>query len=164
MIRNAERKDLPEILEIYNDAILNTTAVYTYNAQNLKERESWFEAKVLANEPIFVYELDGKAVGFATYGQFRNWPAYLYSIEHSIYVDKHYRGQGIASKLLSHLITDAKERNYRTIVAGIDASNDSSIQLHEKFGFTHAGTVKNVGYKFERWLDLAFYQYDLHAK
>lgn len=163
MIRNAERQDLSAILDIYNDAILNSTAVYTYDAQTLKEREACFEAKLLANEPIFVFELDKKVVGFATYGQFRNWPAYLYSIEHSIYVDKDYRGKGIASQLLSHLIEDAKQRNYRTIVAGIDASNEGSIKLHEKFGFTHAGTIKNVGYKFERWLDLAFYQYDLGA-
>lgn len=117
-----------------------------------------------ANEPIFVFEQAGKAVGFATYGQFRNWPAYLYSIEHSIYVDKSTRGKGIASQLLQHLIEDARTRNYRTIVAGIDASNDSSIKLHEKFNFKHAGTIQNVGYKFDSWLDLAFYQYDLHDK
>ncbi|MCJ1655567.1 GNAT family N-acetyltransferase [Staphylococcus sp. NRL 16/872] len=164
MIRNAKRQDLEAILDIYNEAILNTTAVYTYEAQTLQERESWFETKILANEPIFVYERDKKVVGFATYGQFRNWPAYLYSIEHSIYVDKCYRGKGIASQLLSHLIKDAKQRNYRTIIAGIDASNEGSIKLHEKFGFTHSGTIKNVGYKFERWLDLAFYQYDLFDK
>ena len=81
---------------------------------------------------------------FCTYGQFRNWPAYLYSIEHSIYVDKSNRGKGIASQLLQHLIEDARTRNYR-IVAGIDASNDSSIKLHEKFNFKH-GTIQNVGY------------------
>lgn len=104
-----------------------------------------------------------KFVGFATYGQFRNWPAYLYSIEHSIYVDKSNRGKGIASQLLQHLIEDARTRNYRTIVFGIDASNDSDIKLHEKFNFKHAGTIQNVGYKFDR-LDLAFYQYDLHDK
>ena len=59
-------------------------------------------------------------------------------------------------QLLQHLIEDARSRNYRTIVAGIDASNDSSIKLHEKFNFKHSGTIQNVGYKFDRWLDLAF--------
>ncbi|MCH4477164.1 GNAT family N-acetyltransferase [Staphylococcus haemolyticus] len=164
MIREAKIEDLPAILSIYNDAILHTTAVYTYDIQTLDERKAWFDMKNKANEPIFVFEQAGKAVGFATYGQFRNWPAYLYSIEHSIYVDKSNRGKGIASQLLQHLIEDARTRNYRTIVASIDASNDSSIKLHEKFNFKHAGTIQNVGYKFDSWLDLAFYQYDLHDK
>ena len=163
IIREAERKDLPEILNIYNDAILNTTAVYTYHPQSLNEREVWFETKVLANEPIFVFEIDNKVAGFATYGQFRHWPAYLYSIEHSIYVNKDYRRRGVASHLLEHLIDDAKHRQYRTIVAGIDTLNEASIKLHETFNFKHAGTIENVGYKFERWLDLAFYQYDLNT-
>ena len=133
MIREAKIEDLPAILSIYNDAILHTTAVYTYDIQTLDERKAWFDMKNKANEPIFVFEQAGKAVGFA-------------------------------SQLLQHLIEDARTRNYRTIVAGIDASNDSSIKLHEKFNFKHAGTIQNVGYKFDRWLDLAFYQYDLHDK
>lgn len=164
MIREAVLEDLPATLAIYNDAILHSTAVYTYDVQTLDERKAWFDAKHQAQEPIFVFEYEGKAVGFATYGQFRNWPAYLYSIEHSIYVDQSNRGKGIASQLLQHLIDDARSKNYRTIVAGIDASNNSSIQLHKKFNFKHAGTITNVGYKFNQWLDLAFYQYDLHAK
>lgn len=162
MIRHARKEDLPDILDIYNDAIVNTTAVYTYDPKELEERLQWFKSKTLAEEPIWVYVRDQHVVGYATYGSFRDWPAYLYSIEHSIYVDPNYRGQGIASKLLETLIQDAKVRNYRTIVAGIDASNLESIELHKKFHFTHAGTIKNVGYKFERWLDLAFYQLDLH--
>ena len=95
---------------------MHTTFVYTYDVQTLDERKAWFDMKNKANEPIFVFEQAGKVVGFATYGQFRNWPAYLYSIEHSIYVDKSNRGKGIASQLLQHLIEDARTRNYRTIV------------------------------------------------
>ncbi|MBF0711161.1 N-acetyltransferase [Staphylococcus capitis] len=162
MIRHARKEDMPDILKIYNDAIINTTAVYTYDPKELEERLQWFETKSIAEEPIWVYVKDHHVIGYATYGSFRDWPAYLYSIEHSIYVDPDYRGQGIASKLLEILIQDAKAKNYRTIVAGIDASNVGSIELHKKFNFTHAGTIKNVGYKFERWLDLAFYQLDLH--
>ena len=162
MIRFARKEDLPDILNIYNDAITNTTAIYTYDPKELEERVQWFEAKAMADEPIWVYVKDNHVVGYATYGSFRDWPAYLYSIEHSIYVDPKYRGQGIASQLLTTLIQHAKDNNYRTIVAGIDASNEGSIQLHKKFNFTHAGTITNVGYKFERWLDLAFYQLDLY--
>ncbi|MDT3960459.1 N-acetyltransferase family protein [Staphylococcus kloosii] len=161
MIRFATKEDLPAILEIYNDAILNTTAVYTYEAQTLENRVQWFDIKSTHNEPIFVFELDNKAVGFATYGSFRDWPAYQYTIEHSIYVDKDYRGNGIARKLLTELLTDVKAKGYKTIVAGIDATNDKSIHLHKKFNFTYSGTITNVGYKFDHWLDLAFYQLDL---
>ncbi|MDN6570568.1 MAG: N-acetyltransferase family protein, partial [Staphylococcus equorum] len=84
MIRHAVQSDLPNILDIYNDAILNTTAVYTYKPQTLESREAWFEKKSDNNEPVIVYEEQGEAIGFATYGSFRDWPAYQYSIEHSI--------------------------------------------------------------------------------
>ncbi|MGO1632422.1 MAG: GNAT family N-acetyltransferase [Staphylococcus equorum] len=161
MIRNAVQSDLPNILDIYNDAILNTTAVYTYNPQTLESREAWFEKKADNNEPIIVYEEQGEAIGFATYGSFRDWPAYQYSIEHSIYVNKHHRGKGIASQLLSEIIEQAHSNGYKTLVAGIDATNDYSIYLHKKFNFTHSGTIHKVGYKFDKWLDLAFYQLDL---
>ena len=86
IIREAERKDLPDILNIYNDAILNTTAVYTYHPQSLNEREVWFETKVLANEPIFVFEIDNKVAGFATYGQFRHWPPPIYILLSILYM------------------------------------------------------------------------------
>ena len=161
MIRIARKEDLPEILTIYNDAILHTTAVYSYKAQTLANREQWFEEKQANNFPILVYELEGRVVGFATYGPFRAWPAYKYSVEHSIYVDSNYRKNGIGRQLLTALIEDATAREYKTIIAGIDAENVGSIAIHEKFGFKHAGTMHQVGYKFNRWLDLAFYQLQL---
>ena len=98
---------------------------------------------------LYLYLNKSARVGFATYGQFRNWPAYLYSIEHSIYVDKSNRGKGIASQLLQHLIEDARTRNYRTIVA-VSMLPMIAIKLYEKFNFKHAGTIQNVGYKFDR--------------
>ncbi|HLR19398.1 MAG TPA: GNAT family N-acetyltransferase [Staphylococcus sp.] len=163
MIRHAIISDLPNILEIYNDAIVNTTAVYTYNPQTLASRELWFNKKMNNNEPIIVYEEQGEAIGYATYGSFRDWPAYQYSIEHSIYVNKNHRGKGIASQLLSEIICHAQSKGYKTLVAGIDATNEYSIYLHKKFNFTHSGTIHNVGYKFDKWLDLAFYQLDLSS-
>uniref|UniRef100_UPI000A4417E0 GNAT family N-acetyltransferase n=1 Tax=Staphylococcus aureus TaxID=1280 RepID=UPI000A4417E0 len=86
----------------------------------------------------------------------RPWPAYLYTIEHSIYVDASARGKGIASQLLQHLIAEAKAKGYRALVAGIEASNKESIQLHQKFTFKHACTLTNVGFKFNKWLVLEF--------
>ncbi len=161
MIRCAKKEDLNAILAIYNDAIINTTAVYTYEPQTIDERIAWFETKQRNHEPIFVFEENGSVLGFATFGSFRPWPAYQYTIEHSIYVDASARGKGIASQLLQHLIVEAKAKGYRTLVAGIDASNEASIKLHQKFNFKHAGTLTNVSYKFDYWLDLAFYELDL---
>lgn len=161
MIRQAMTSDLENILSIYNDVILNTTAVYSYKEETMEQRQKWFEEKIQANLPVFVYELDNKVVGFASYGPFRAWPAYKYSIELSVHVSRDHRKKGIASALIKQLITDAKEKEYKTMIAGIDASNENSILLHQKFGFIHAGTIKNAGYKFGKWLDLAFYQLPL---
>ncbi|AXV41478.1 MULTISPECIES: GNAT family N-acetyltransferase [Staphylococcus] len=162
MIRQAQQSYLTSILDIYNDAIINTTAVYTYQPTNIEERQAWFNHKQQNGDPIFVFEKDDIVQGFATYGQFRDWPAYLYTIEHSIYVHPKYRHLGIASQLLIKLIEEAKDNNFRTLIAGIDASNTGSIKLHEKFGFSHSGTIKYAGYKFDQWLDLTFYQLDLY--
>ena len=158
MIRQATTNDLEEILTIYNEVILNTTAVYAYKEETIENRQKWFEEKIQANLPVFVYEVDGEVIGFASYGPFRTWPAYKYSIELSVHVRRDHRKKGIASELIKQLINDAKEKEYKTIIAGIDASNEKSILLHKKFGFSHAGTIKNAGYKFGQWLDLSFYQ------
>ncbi|MGN4422607.1 GNAT family N-acetyltransferase [Bacillus cereus group sp. MYBK30-1] len=163
MIREATQKDLTFILDIYNDAILNTTAVYAYKPVTLENRKDWYEQKQADGYPILVYELDNKVVGFVTFGPFRAWPAYKYSIEHSVYVDKGYRKNGIGTSLMKALITIAKEREYMNLIAGIDAENEKSIAMHKNFGFVYSGTIKKAGYKFNRWLDLAFYQLELNG-
>ena len=99
-----------------------------------------------------------RSVGVASYGSFRAWPAYKYSVEHSVYVHKDHRGKGIGIALMQRLIAAAIEQQYHVMVGGIDVSNAGSIALHEKLGFVHAGTIKQAGFKFGRWLDLAFYQ------
>ncbi|GAA0324467.1 N-acetyltransferase family protein [Oceanobacillus sp. FSL W7-1293] len=163
MIREATTNDLSAILEIYNDAIVHTAAVYSYKPQTLENREVWYKQKKDAGYPIFVCEQDGNVAGFATFGPFRDWPAYKYSVEHSVYVDKSYRKKGIASLLMQEIIAVAREREYMTMIAGIDAANEKSIALHEKFGFEHAGTIKKAGFKFKQWRDLAFYQLELNG-
>lgn len=163
MIRKATEKDLEDILEIYNNAILNTTATYDYEPYTIENRRDWFNKKIENNEPIIVFEKDGKVVGLATFGNFRSKPGYKYTIEHSVYVHKDYRKEGIGTKLLDKLIKIAIEREYKTIVAGIDAENDSSIKMHIKFGFKYSGTIKNAGYKFGKWLNVSFYQLNLEG-
>ncbi|MEK4913025.1 GNAT family N-acetyltransferase [Bacillus sp. FSL E2-8887] len=163
MIREAMKEDVTFILDIYNDTIFNSTAVYAYKPVTLENRIDWYEQKKADGYPILVYELDNKVVGFATFGPFRAWPAYKYSIEHSIYVDKEYRKNGIGKSLMKELIAIAQKREYMTLIAGIDAENEKSIALHQNYGFVHAGTIKKAGYKFNRWLDLALYQLELNG-
>jgi L-amino acid N-acyltransferase len=147
------------ILEILNDAIINTTALYDYKPRSLESMVSWFNAKEASHFPVIgAVSETNQLLGFASYGTFRDRPAYKYSVEHSVYVHKNYQGRGVGYALMQRLIAVAKEQQYHILVGGIDASNLGSIALHEKLGFSHAGTIQQAGFKFGRWLDLAFYQ------
>jgi L-amino acid N-acyltransferase YncA len=155
-IRSAREADLPEILEIYHHVILNTTAVYQYVPQTLEMRKAWYDAKVKDGQPLFVAEEEGRVVGLSTYGPFRNWAAYKYTVENSVYVAEGHRGRGIARSLMQPLIEEARRQGYHAIIASIDATNDASIRLHLSFGFGEVAHFRQVGYKFGRWLDLKF--------
>ncbi|MEM9116484.1 MAG: N-acetyltransferase family protein [Cyanobacteria bacterium P01_F01_bin.56] len=163
MIRSATAADLPSILDIYNDAILNTTAVYDYTPHTLAMREAWFAAKQQAGFPVIVAEAQGYVVGFGALGAFRNWQAYRYTAENSLYVAPQYRGQGWGKQLLTQLLQTATDMQLHAIVAGIDADNISSLRLHEKFGFQEVAHFSQIGYKFDRWLDLKFMQLILQS-
>lgn len=157
-IRNVTVNDLPQILVIYNDAILNTTAVYEYEPHTLEMRKQWFETKQQQGFPVFVAEENNEVLGFSSIGPFRAWAAYKHSVENSVYVKDGQRGKGIGKLLMQPLIDAAKELNMHTIIAGIDADNKLSIQFHQHFGFEQVAHFKQVGWKFDRWLDLVFMQ------
>ena len=161
MIRPATEQDIPAILAIFNVNIKTSTGIYMYEEQTLAQRLDWFHSKKKKGEPLFVYEIEGEVAGYATYGSFRPYPANLYTVEHSVYVHEKHQRKGIASKLMQVLIEHATQEGIKTMVGGIDARNEGSIAIHEKLGFTHSGTIRNAGYKFDQWLDLAFYQIDL---
>lgn len=161
MIRQATYEDIADILEIFNYNIRHSTAIYLYEEQTLEERTAWFEAKKEAGEPVLVYEVEGKVGGYATYGKFRAYIAYQYTIENSVYVHEDFQRRGIAKALMHQLIEEAKKHHYRTMIACIDASNMGSKHMHEKLGFTYKGTLEDVGYKFDKWLDLDMYQLKL---
>jgi L-amino acid N-acyltransferase len=147
------------ILAIFNEAIANTTALYDYRQRSAADMLSWFADKSAKNYPVIVAETDsGELMGFASFGPFRARPAYKYTVEHSVYVDTRFRGQGAGRVLLEAIIEAAERQDYHVLVGGIDASNAVSIKMHESLGFTHCGTVKQSGFKFGRWLDLALYQ------
>ena len=155
-VRNATENDLTQILDIYNDAILNTTAVYDYEPHTLEMRRQWLETKQQQGFPVFIAEENGEVLGFSSIGPFRAWAAYQYSVENSIYVKDGQRGKGIGKLLMQPLIDAAKELKMHAIVAGIDAENEGSIELHKKFGFVEVAHFKEVGYKFDKWMDLKF--------
>ncbi|MDQ6472941.1 N-acetyltransferase family protein [Flavobacterium sp. LHD-80] len=157
-LRPATENDLKKILEIVNHSILHTTANYSYDIQTLDVQTKWFEDKKAKKLPIVVADLNGEVVGFGSYGQFREKIGYQYTIEHSVYVVDNVIGKGIGSKLLTELIRLAKEQGYHVMIGAIDADNAGSIAFHERFGFVTTGTIREAGYKFDRWLDLVFMQ------
>src|ERR1700722_1118887 len=154
--RSARETDLPEILGIYNDVILHTTAVYSYEPHTPEMRKAWYESKIRDGYPLFVAEEDSRVVGLSTYGSFRTWPAYKYTVENSVYVAADQRGKGIARLLMPPLIDAARGQGYHAIIASIDAANEASLRLHRSFGFEEVAHFREVGFKFGRWLDLKF--------
>ena len=155
-IRNVHEDDLLAILHIYNDAILNTTAVYSEQPHTIEMRQAWYQERVSSGFPVLVAETGSKVVGFCTYGHFRDWPCYRYTIEHSVYVDPLFRGQGISKLLLRPLINIARQNGIHAVIAGIDGENQVSYHLHQSLGFKQVAHFKEVGFKFGRWLDLLF--------
>ena len=155
-IRNAVAEDLPQLLVIYNDIIANTTAVWHDEAHTLAMRQEWFDVKTKQGFPIFVAEENNIIAGFSTMGPFRPWVGYRFTVENSVYVAMDSRGKGVAKLLMPPLIEAAQKLGVHAIVAGIEASNEASIALHEKFGFTEVAHFKEVGFKFNKWMDLKF--------
>jgi phosphinothricin acetyltransferase len=147
------------ILDILNDAIVHSTALYDYQPRQMQNMVSWFEAKRAGNFPVMgIEDAQGTLLAFGSYGTFRAFPAYKYTVEHSVYVHKHQRGQGLGPRIMQAVIEAAKTQQVHAMVGAIDAANAASIALHERLGFKHVGTLPQVGFKFGRWLDLAFYQ------
>jgi L-amino acid N-acyltransferase len=147
------------VLDIFNDAIAHSTALYEYSPRSIESIQVWFDVKHRGDLPVLGAVDDaGVLLGFASYGAFRPHPAYKYSIEHSVYVHRDHRGRGVGRALMQRLISVATERQYHVMVGGIDSENHASIALHLELGFERAGVIRHAGFKFGRWLDLAFYQ------
>ena len=147
------------ILAIFNDAILHSTALYDYQPRTPQMMADWFAAKSKGPFPVLGLESDGgQLAGFASYGPFRPHPAYKYTVEHSVYVDKRFRGQGLGRRLLEEIIHAAEKQQYHTLIGVIDSANEVSINLHKSFGFAPCGAIRQAGFKFGQWLDIVFYQ------
>lgn len=150
------------ILAILNHAILNSTALYEYKPRTMENMQTWFALKQTNAFPVIgAIDDDGTLMGFASYGTFRAFPAFKYTVEHSVYIHHEHRGKKLGKTLMKALIDKANSQGVHVLVGGIDASNEASIALHKQLGFTHSGTITQAGFKFGRWLDLAFYQLTL---
>ena len=157
-ISAAARAQLPEIRDIYNEVIRNSTAVFSDVEVTLENREAWFDAKRVAGFPVLAAADSSGVVGFGTFGEFRSWPGYRHTVEHSVHVRADYRGRGAGRALVQALLQEAARMQKHVMIAGIDAKNVTSISLHETLGFQTVGELKEVAFKFGRWLDLKFMQ------
>ena len=164
-IRDAQDADLPRILEITNEAIANTTAVWSLTPATLETRAAWLAERRAKQYPVLVAideqagsDTVGDLIGFASFGDFRAWDGYLHTVEHSVYVDTRARRRGIGIALVNALLPRAKALGKHVMIAGIEAGNQVSIDLHAQLGFTETGRLREVGRKFDRWLDLVFMQ------
>lgn len=155
-LRHAALPDLKSILDIYNEAIERTTAIYEYAPFTFAYMESWWQQRQNEHWPVIVVETNGQVVGFATYGTFRARAAYRTTMEHSVYVLESFRGKGFGKQLLNAIIEEARKNDIHVLIGGIDADNKLSILMHEAAGFTVAGHLHQVAFKFDRWLDLVF--------
>ncbi|PYE56635.1 GNAT family N-acetyltransferase [Deinococcus yavapaiensis] len=158
MLRLATREDVPAILEIYNDAVVNSTASYDLAPVSLEDRLAWFDEKTGHDWPILVAIEDGDVIGWGTYGPFRAKPGYRFTVEHSVYVKAARRGGGIGTELLRALIERARSEGRHVMIAGVDAHNEASLRFHEALGFKRVAHFREIGRKFGRWLDLVFLQ------
>jgi L-amino acid N-acyltransferase len=157
-IRAANEADLPAILAIYNDAILNTTAIWSWDTVDLANRQAWFKARRALDYPVLVADLGEGAVAYASFGDWRAFDGFRFSVEHSVYVSKAGQRRGLGSALLEALIGEARRLGKHVILGGIDATNEASLALHRRHGFAETARMPQVGQKFGRWLDLVFMQ------
>jgi phosphinothricin acetyltransferase len=157
-IRDADEGDLPGLLAIYNDVIATSTAIYADVPVTLEDRTQWWRARTAQGYPVLVAVDESGVLGFSTFGDFRAWPGYRFTVEHSVHVRTDRRGQGIGKELVQALFPRATALDKHVMIAGVDAANAPSIRFHERLGFEKAGLLREVGHKFDRWLDLVFLQ------
>lgn len=159
VIRKARLDDLESLLDIYNYEVLNGTATFDMHPKTYEERLDWFHGHNVENHPLIVAEADGRVVGYASLSPYRAKEAYKKTVELSVYISPEHRRRGIARRLICDILEEARQReDIHTVISVITSGNDASIHLHKEFGFTHCGTLKEVGEKFGKLLDVDNYQ------
>jgi len=157
IVRPATEADVPAITDIYNYEILNGWATFDLEPKSLEDRLQWFR-ETQHPHCVIVADDGGEVAGWGCLRPFRAKAAYRFTAENSVYVHQERRGQGVGKLILAGLIEKGRENGFRSIMAGISQDNPSSDRLHQSFGFELVGTEREVGYKFERWLDVSWWQ------
>jgi phosphinothricin acetyltransferase len=153
IVRDATPDDMEAVAEILNDVIATTTAVWTDERVDVQERLGWLDQRRRAGYPVLV-AADAEIAGFASFGDFRPWPGYAGTVEHSVHVRATRRGAGVGTLLVHELIERAAALGKHVVIAGVEATNEASLRLHRRLGFTQVAYLPEVGRKFDRWLDL----------
>jgi L-amino acid N-acyltransferase len=157
LIRKAELSDLDAITIIYNEAILTTTATFDTEPKSTSDRLQWFQLHD-ERHPIFVAVLNEKVVGWVSLSKWSDRPAYDDTGETSFYVKAEYRNQGVGRRLKHAIIEEARHLRFHTLIARVAGESDVSLHLNESYGFVHIGTLKEVGRKFGKLLDVHILQ------
>jgi len=156
-IREAISQDIAAVTEIYNEAILKTVATFDTQPKTVEGQKPWFEGHD-SKHPIIVAEQDSKVVGWASLSRWSDRCAYSDTAEVSVYVREEHRGKGVGTELMRRILSQGRKAGLHTVVARIAESNEASIRLHEVFGFEHVGTMREVGRKFGKLLDVHLMQ------
>jgi L-amino acid N-acyltransferase len=156
-IRQAIENDMSAVADIYNDAILNTTATFDTETKSLENRIQWLNQHSSMN-PVIVGEFEGVVVGWASLRKWSERSAYDTTAEVSVYVHKDFRDRGFGRKLLEVITLEGEKAGLHTILSRITQGNEKSIHLHELFGYEHIGVLKEVGMKFGQFLDVHMMQ------
>ncbi len=157
-IRAATDADQEAILEIYNEAVLNSTATFDTEPRSHEKQFQWFRAHK-KNHPVFVAEESGTIVGWASLSSWSDKKAYDLTVEVSVYVHVDHRGKGIGKKLLQVITLEGKKLNNHTVISRIASDNKVSLHIHEQIGYRHVGVIKEAGMKFGKYIDVYFMQF-----
>jgi L-amino acid N-acyltransferase YncA len=157
-IRDAVQADFDEITAIYNEVLTNSTAIYNDQPASVSNRIDWWRVRIEQHNPVLVATDGEKICGFGSYGDFRSWPGYRYTVEGTVHIASGLRGKGVGSLLLNALIAEARHAGKHSMIAGVDSENAASLRFLERFGFERVGHLREVGFKFDRFLDLVLLQ------
>ena len=158
-IREAIQADYEQITAIYNEVLTTSTAIYNDRPASVDERIAWGRSRVAQGYPVLVAAEGALVAGFATFGEFRAWPGYRFTVEGTVHIRSGTRGQGVGTQLLTAILARARAMGKHVMIAGVDAENAASLRFLERFGFERAGCLREVGFKFDRYLDLIFMQF-----
>jgi len=163
-ITDAVESDIPAITAIYNDVIRTSTAIFNDAPVSVEDRVAWWKARVSKGYPVLIAKDEKGVAGFATFGDFRPWPGYRFTVEGTIHIAASTRRHGVGSALLKALVGRARAAGKHVMVAGVDSANIASLRLLKRSGFERVGHLPEVGHKFGRFLDLVFLQLMLEAR